>query len=1167
MRRLLLASGTRLLTLRRGGGYHQGVSTWNYIAASLKQYWRIHASVAAGVAIASAVITGALLVGASMRGSLRDLALSRLGRIDSMLIAQHPFDERLVANSLEKSAGEGSQLSAEYTQSAPLYITRGAASLRAGGSVHQAAKLAVYGVAESFWSLDGNAMGEGALDLGEDEVLLTPNVAIELGAKHGERILLRVPKSGSLPGDSVLGEKDGAYASRRFRVRIADVQAMPLAGFSMQRSQRSARNVFLSLAALQDLLEFPGKVNAVALAGDAVDTAKPQAAREILAMHLKPTLADLGINVQELENHSERVVQIAADRLVLPPSAVDAVNAEFPEQEVQRAITYLANSLRKGGMSVPYSTITGIQSTADLGPLLDDAGQAILLADDEIVLNEWAAERLDAHVDDKVTLEFYEPETAHGELEEHQPLNLTLKAIIPLEDPAGKPTAAADPLLTPELPGVTDQDSINDWDLPFELVEKIENEDENYWKEHRTTPKAFVSHSLAAKLWATRWGTESVLRVVLPEDISVQEFSDRLADGIDPSTLGMSVVGIKEQALQAASGTTPFDGLFLGFSCFIMASAVLLIALLFRLGAQQRAKELGLLSAVGLPSRRIARALVGEGAIVAAIGAACGMMAGVTYAQLMIYGLNTWWVAATVTPFLELHVPAWALLTGWLIGLLVSLVTIWWTILASLKQSPTALLAGQAEQTVDVKSGANVGPSYGVWACVLVAIAAAMFAWLNEGEAQAGAFFAGGSAVLTGLLLLVRRFLRAPISISESLSLTRLSFLNTRRNPGRTLLTIALAAAASFLIVALAAFRLAPTTAGTGGYDIWATTDLPLYHDLETETGRAALGFSKPDDISLSEMTVAGFRVSEGEDASCLNLFQAASPRILGVPEKLSVESDFTWGSKNEQPTGESPWDLLHKDLGTDSAGLPIVPMILDRNTAYYGLKLYAVGAQRETTDSANRPRTLQVVAMLTNSIFQGDLLISNQQFLQLFPETSGQRLFLIRSGRTESDLGRTTELATQLESQLVDYGFDTVDAQQRLAEFLAVQNTYLSTFQSLGALGLLLGAAGLAVAQLRSVAERRGELALMRAAGLRKTKLAKMVFTENLALLIVGLEIGCLAALAVVVPLSFTQEAGIPWGALVITLGSMIAVGAVAGWFATRTALRAPLLPALRGD
>ena len=59
------------------------VDAWHFISASLRHYRRIHIAVALGVAVATAVLTGALLVGDSVRGSLRDLTLQRLGNIDS----------------------------------------------------------------------------------------------------------------------------------------------------------------------------------------------------------------------------------------------------------------------------------------------------------------------------------------------------------------------------------------------------------------------------------------------------------------------------------------------------------------------------------------------------------------------------------------------------------------------------------------------------------------------------------------------------------------------------------------------------------------------------------------------------------------------------------------------------------------------------------------------------------------------------------------------------------------------------------------------------------------------------------------------------------------------------------------------------------------------------
>jgi ABC-type antimicrobial peptide transport system permease subunit len=267
--------------------------------------------------------------------------------------------------------------------------------------------------------------------------------------------------------------------------------------------------------------------------------------------------------------------------------------------------------------------------------------------------------------------------------------------------------------------------------------------------------------------------------------------------------------------------------------------------------------------------------------------------------------------------------------------------------------------------------------------------------------------------------------------------------------------------------------------------------------------------------------------------------------------------------SAESNPSGSSPWNLLTANLGQDDHNRPIIPTVLDQSTAAYSLKK-GLGDTLILNDGRNQPVTFKIVALLSNSVLQGSLLISEANFLKLFPEIAGQRFFLIRRSPQSQP---TSEFAALLETQLDDFGLDAVDARHRLSELLAVQNTYLSTFQSLGALGLLLGVVGLAVAQLRSVLERRGELALMQATGFRRRRLAWMVLAENLVLLIGGLGIGCLAALVAVLPQSFTERASAPWLTLTILLGVVLAAGAAAAWLASRAVLRAPLLPALRGE
>jgi len=1125
------------------------MTSLRYLLVSLWHYRRVHLAVAAGVAVATAVMTGALLVGDSVRGSLRDLVLERLGRIDQVLVAEQPFRAAL--------AGE---LACEEV--APLLFVSGTLTATKGERLRRATQLSVIGHTDAFWQLD-NDIKVSSQDappalLAGNRIAISRSIAAELGVEVGDEVLLGVPLAGSMPAESLLGEKADTTTSRRLEI-AAVLPDRGLARFSLRPSQQPPRNVFLPLQTLQKLLELSGRVNGVAIVGEDVQ--------------LRPTLEDFGVSVGTVKcdaSDGTSYVRVTADRLVLPPALVSAFATTFPEIDVQPVITYLANTIRSGRRQIPYSTITGVDSLAQRGPLFDDQGKPLVLAQDEIVLNDWAAGDLKAKVGDLVTLTYYEPETTHGVLREAKSQALKIRAIVPLQDAENNRTMAGDARLTPDLPGVTDQRSMSDWDLPFELIEPIRSVDEDYWEKYSTTPKAFVSYALAKKLWSTRWGTDSVLRLPASAGISSDAMSQRVRP--HPVDMGFTLLPVKAQGLVASRGTTAFEGLFLGFSFFLMASAVLLIALLFRLGAESRAAELGVLASLGWSLARLRRLWLGEGVLVAGAGALVGVVAGIGYARLMIHGLSTWWVAATVTPFLQLHVTLFSVALGFGIGMLVAMATLAWSLRSLLKIPARQLLTGDCSTTATFSGATTLGIAGGRLPVALIVVATilGLFATNLAGEAQAGAFFGSGALVLGALLIGLRGQLYAESAAQlQALGLAGLAARSARRNPQRTLLAVGLAAVASFLIVALSAFRLAPTEQGTGGFTWIATSDQPLHFDLNTSAGREELGFGSRKNEQLTGMKIFGFRVRAGEDASCLNLYQTAQPQILGVPASFAGELPFGWAARADGARAEaSPWELLATDLGKDEAGHSILPIILDKNTALYSLHLSGLGAQMTLDNVHGRSVTLEVVGLLANSVLQGKLLLSEEHFVQLFPEASGQQFFLIRRAvPTPSTEELASLLAATLEGELADYGFDVVSAEQRLAGFLAVQNTYLSTFQSLGVLGLLLGTLGLAISQLRSVVERRSELALLRCAGFRRARLAEMILDENATLLLGGLGIGTLAALVAVLPHYFLQEAEVPWGTLAGLLLAVIVAGLLAGWLAVQAAVRAPLLPALRGD
>src|SRR5262245_33654317 len=112
------------------------------VLRGLGHYWRTNLAVVLGVATAVGVLAGALLVGDSVRGSLRDLGLQRLGRADRAVLSSGFFRDALAA---DLSGGGTPTLGAVC----PLIVMQGVVTDQASG--RRAARVLVYGVDDRFW--------------------------------------------------------------------------------------------------------------------------------------------------------------------------------------------------------------------------------------------------------------------------------------------------------------------------------------------------------------------------------------------------------------------------------------------------------------------------------------------------------------------------------------------------------------------------------------------------------------------------------------------------------------------------------------------------------------------------------------------------------------------------------------------------------------------------------------------------------------------------------------------------------------------------------------------------------------------------------------------------------------------------------------------------------
>src|SRR5205807_10635013 len=103
------------------------------------------------------------------------------------------------------------------------------------------------------------------------------------------------------------------------------------------------------------------------------------------------------------------------------------------------------------------------------------------------------------------------------------------------------------------------------------------------------------------------------------------DFERRLREAIDPARVGLAMVPVRRQALAAAQGSTDFGEYFTYFSFFLVISALVLTGLFFRLGVEQRLREIGALRALGFSASRIRSLFLIEGAILAAVGSLIGV--------------------------------------------------------------------------------------------------------------------------------------------------------------------------------------------------------------------------------------------------------------------------------------------------------------------------------------------------------------------------------------------------------------------------------------------------------------------------------------------------------------------------------------------------------------
>jgi ABC-type antimicrobial peptide transport system permease subunit len=1202
-------------------------------------HWRGNLAAFLGVVVGTAVLTGALLVGDSLRGSLRERTQKQLGWVEEALIAPRFFRQGLAGDLALSGAAE---------RLCPVILLQGTIVVRdkgGQGSIRRQMRgVTVLGVEHSFWSAFGDEQPRQ-----DESVVLNSVLGQRLDVSAGDTVSLRLKKPSAIPRETMMGRRDDRSVIDEWPVTVGKVLSANDAAdpFSLRPELEAPLTVFVPLGALQERLGLAGRCNALLARGVHSSLDQP------LRSHLQ--LADWGLVLQGPDERVENLFQrldknqdgklqprewrdrlassvvvairpgrnptltreevdnfyrqdrsylsLESKQLLLEPLLADAALEAAKESGLRTAPTlvYLANTIAAGNAEIPYSVVAALDPTQapPLGPFLPDG--VTQLADNEIVFADWKVSPSPRKIGEQVTLEFFPPTDPSVPREKRETFRLA--GFVPLKGVTG------DPDLTPEFPGITDKLSITDWDPPFSYYnERVKPRDEDYWRQYRTTPKAYVNLSVGQRLWGSRFGRLTSLRLAVEKGRELSEaaatFRKNLLARLDPSQGGLVFSSLQEQALQASSGGMNFAELFLYFSFFLIAASLLLVGLLIRLNIDRRAEEIGLLMAVGYRRMAVRRLLLGEGAVLAAAGAIVGSCLAMLYARMLLQLLTALWPGETLQSFLRPHFDPLSLAIGAGAAFLVSLLTVVWAVFSLGRVAPSALLAGQMPGEGEKRGRRRRRWSWWIAGASLVGGGALLggASRVQDHELRAMTFFGSGSLLLTASLAALSGWMRSTryrtVEGHGWWSVARLGIRNAARHPGRSLLTAGLLASAAFLLVAVEAFRRRvdahdAVVQANGGFNLVAESDLSLFRDLNEREGLQevkdkllpiyrdesggdnATAERRTEEAArlIASTTVVSFRVQAGDDPSCLNLYQPLRPRLLGVPDGfieaggiVDVDASHRFESHLGPPTPGgmfhfaataaradfelSPWRLLLRQEAE-------VPAFGEKNTVEWMLKTTLGG--HITLPPNHR---LRIDGLLRDSVFQSSLLVSESNFLRMYPGHEGYNFFLIY---TPED--KEVEVRRVLELAYGDRGMRVTPTVERLNAYLAVENTYLSTFQALGGLGLLLGSLGLAVVLLRGVWERRGELALLRALGYCRGTLGWLILAENAFLLFAGLLAGTASALLAVSPHLLSGAGSIPWMHLFALLTAVVLIGLIAGGLATVSTLRAPLILALRRE
>lgn len=868
--------------------------------------------------------------------------------------------------------------------------------------------------------------------------------------------------------------------------------------FALEPSTLPPINIFVPYKMLANALELDGKGNLFV------------SKQEHLSLPL--SAEDFGLDIQPSTHGT-----VIKSKAIYLPSAL--INIFSEATTTKSASFYLADSFEANGHDTPYGFVGAVTPSF--------CGTSAELRDDEVVITTWLAEHLNVTTNQTLLLKWRRFESNGRLIPDQRAFRIC--SILSTEE------AATMKAYMPVFPGMKDVDSCAAWDVGMPMDEqKLKDEaNEAYWKQWRETPKLFMTASAGVSCFGSVFGNAMCLQVnTNPDSVRAQ-----IATRLSSKDAGAYTVNLAADGARAASGSTDFNGLFIGMMFILITSSILLATLTFTLTLESRKHDIALLLATGWTRKRCITPLFIEWVPTIIVATLTGVVTGAGLTRILIWSLARFWRTAFANATLTFHFSTTAALTSCIVMILLMFLILFIHLRRLTRQQPTTLWLAADERMIPAKFSSSRSIHVINIVGGLLALASLVILLLSvHGEKANSAFFGAGFLLLISLIL----FIRSVGAVWRSSHIATCGPLLTGlcrafHMPRRNMPVILLIALGTFLVIGVLAMKNDPAadvsnpSSGSGGFASIVTSVIPFDHDKGIEMAKRVTGAT----------VVIPIRVHEGDTAGCLNMNAPIAPHVYGVDaQALSRFRAF------EPATAGGIWSPLFMTLTNQC----IPALAADLSMLHYSLK--ATAHPIHGTQISYADRTLQIVGAVPvrSSILQGALLIDESNFLKAFPTAHGYSMwlcdyapYLLREATDRLSMTTTIVTSTLQKVHHPEPGITVETTQERLRLLASVESTYLDMFLVFGGLGMMLGMFGISLVIIRGVEERRHEFAVLTAIGLPRKYILLLILAEYGSLVGMGLVTGLIPALVAIQPAAGALRSEMPWSLMIGVIAMLL--------------------------